>query len=388
MRKKLLAGALCVLLAIGTSTRGAWTQVQVPLQIQQLMQSLNIPPSQIPTLYTALLVGMAGSSELGNFFNGIRVASGYGLGQSIGHAARVQILETLVGGFSAMEAAVVQRLSELAQIAAGTPNTSATFARLVGDSASWGGKFLDIYRDLGGVRPLPPSTRGGFVSLQMLLVVTTALVAGTMGYVAGKTILKQQDLQVQAAETQAYLTLLNNLVASMQAGRTKLLPGLTQQTAIQRVIRNLEAGLPPYSDVLEVRPPPDLAGGWQGDLVVKEVQGQSNIQVGQSRRVAPNQFRIEQDGTEVTLVFGGNKIKGYFGPADFMETGAGQQRTQTVVENVTLLEPIEGNLSRAQLKYHHGAGAGGLAGQLVVEIEQRSTGATITSGGMLKRGRN
>lgn len=384
MKRKLIVLVLSALLVFGTGPRPA--SAQVPLQIQQLLQSLNIPPNQIPTLYATLLGGMASSITLQNFFNGIRVAGGYGLGQPIGHAARVQILETLIGSMGSMEAAVAQRLNELAQIAARTPNPAAELARLAGSSSSWGGRFLDIYKSLGGIRPPPPSARGGFVSLPVLLVVVTAIVAGTTGYVAGKAILKQQDLQVQAAEGQAYLTILNNLVASMQAGRTRLLPGLTTETAMRKVIRNLEAGLPPYSDVLEVRPPPDIAGGWQGDLVVKDIQGQSNIAIGQSRRVTPAQFRLEQEGNEVTLVFGGSKIKGYFEPADFMATTIGRERTQTVVENVVLREPLEGSLVRAHLKYHHGAGAGGLAGKLVVEIEQRSTSATITSGGMLARG--
>jgi hypothetical protein len=377
MRSRLVAVVLCLLLVLNGP---APAQAQVPLQIQQLLQSLNIPPNQIPTVYSAMLTALAGSIPVQNYFGSIRVAGGIGLGQPIGMAARAQVMESLVGGWSAMEAAVLQRLNELAQIAARTPNPAATFSNLVGDSASWGGRFLSTYRNLGGAR-----SRAGFVPLNVLLVTVTAIVAGTMGYTAGKAILKKQDLEVRAAESEAYMTVLGNLVASMQAGRTKLLPGLSQEAAMLRVVKNVEAGLPPYSDVLEVRPPPDLAGSWEGDLVVKDVSGQSNIPIGQSRRVGGGQFRLEQEGTEVTLVMGGNRIRGFFGPADFMASSVGAERTQTVVENVTLLEPIEGSLTRADLKYHHGAGAGGLAGQLVVEIEQRAASATITSGGMLKR---
>ena len=206
-----------------------------------------------------------------------------------------------------------------------------------------------------------------------------------MGYVAGKAVLRQQDLQVKAAETQAYQSVVGNMAKGLQAGRVKLLPGLTPEAAMQKVLRNMDANLPPYADVFEVRPPPEIAGGWQGDLVVKDVSGQSAIQEGQSRRVSAEQFKIEQEGTEVTLTFGGNRIKGYFGPADELDTLDGNRRTLTIVDNALLIEPVQGSLSRAALKFFSGAGAGGLAGKLEVEIEQRSGSATITSGGQLTR---
>ena len=101
--------------------------------------------------------------------------------------------------------------------------------------------------------------------------------------------------------------------------------------------------------------------------------------------MSAEQFKIEQEGTEVTLTFGGNRIKGYFGPIDELETRIGNQRTLTIVDNAVLTEPVQGSLSRAALKFYSGAGAGGLAGKLEVEIEQRSNSATITSGGQLTR---
>lgn len=387
---------LLTLLLLQGSTPCATAQTEVPLQIAQFLRSLNIPADQIPVVYAEMLAGMAGSTAIMNYFNKIRVAGGtaIGLGQPIGQAARVAVLDTLVKGWSAMEAAVLENLHQLAERAAHTQlaelpahlrNPAALFRSLVANSANWGQGFLNIYQKLGGARTAAAASRGGFVTLPVLLVTVTAIVAGTAGFVAGKAILKKQDLEVRAAEQEAYFNTVSNLIVSMQSGRTRLLPGLNQERAIQRIIRNLDAGLPPYSDILEVRPAPDISGGWQGELWVKDVEGQSNIQVGQKRSVTPSQFRIDQDANEVVLTFGGNQIKGYFGAPDYLPSTAGSSRVLTVVDNAILTETIQGSLIRAALKFYGGAGAGGLSNRLEVEIEQRSASAVITSGGQLTR---
>ena len=362
-------------------------QGPVPLEIEQFLLSMNIPPAQIPGLYLSAVTAMAGSTTLANFFSKVPVPGGFGLGTAASQSIRITVLEQLIGGWSGFQQAVLQNLQGLARVAAGTPDAAAKFASMVGDSGNWGNRFLSIYKNLRGAPAVGrfAASRGGFVPIQLLIITMTVVVAGTMGYVAGKVVLRQQDLQVKAAETQAYQSVVGNMAKGLQAGRVKLLPGLTPEVAMQKVLRNMDANLPPYADVFEVRPPPGIAGGWQGDLVVKDVAGQSAIQEGQSRRVSAEQFKIEQEGTEVTLTFGGNRIKGYFGPIDELETRIGNQRTLTIVDNAVLTEPVQGSLSRAALKFYSGAGAGGLAGKLEVEIEQRSNSATITSGGQLTR---
>jgi hypothetical protein len=218
----------------------------------------------------------------------------------------------------------------------------------------------------------------------LMMIVVTAAVAGTVGYVGSSIYISKLDMEAKAAEDDAYQETMDRIEKGLGTGSVKLLSGITLDQALGKIRDNLDAGLPPYAGVLEPRRPPDISGGWQGDLVVKDVQGSSNIPIGQRRRVTPEQFRIEQDATELTLTFGGNRIKGRFESTDFLETRVGT-RTLTVVDNATLREPIGGTVRRVAFKFYSGAGAGGLANKLEVELEQQSAGGTITSGGQLVR---
>lgn len=219
----------------------------------------------------------------------------------------------------------------------------------------------------------------------LMMIVVTAAVAGTAGFVASSIYVSKLDMEAKAAEDSAYQETMDRIERGLGTGSVKLLGGITIDQALGKIRDNLDAGLPPYAGVLEARQPPDIAGGWEGDLVVKDIQGQSNIQLGQRRRVTPGQFRIEQDATELTLTFGGNRIKGRFESTDLLESRVGT-RTLTVVDKAILREPVGGTVRRVALKFYSGAGAGGLANKLEVELEQQSAGGTITSGGQLVRG--
>lgn len=136
-----------------------------------------------------------------------------------------------------------------------------------------------------------------------------------------------------------------------------------------------------------MRPAPDIAGAWEGELVVKEVQGSSNIQVGQRRTLRGGMFAIDQDQNELKLRFGGSEIRGYFRPGETIASDIQGRRERMELDSAVLTSGGAGTLSRAELAYY-GLGAGSLQGRLRVEIEQTSpTGARIVSGGMLTRAR-
>ena len=203
-------------------------QGPVPLEIEQFLLSMNIPPAQIPGLYLSAVTAMAGSTTLANFFSKVPVPGGFGLGTAASQSIRITVLEQLIGGWSGFQQAVLQNLQGLARVAAGTPDAAAKFASMVGNSGNWGNRFLSLYKNLRGAPAVGrfAASRGGFVPIELLIITMTAVVFGTMGYVAGKVVLRQQDLQVKAAETQAYQSVVGNMAKGLQAGRVKLLPGL------------------------------------------------------------------------------------------------------------------------------------------------------------------
>jgi hypothetical protein len=132
-------------------------------------------------------------------------------------------------------------------------------------------------------------------------------------------------------------------------------------------------------------PCPNVAGAWEGELVVKEVNGSTNIQVGQSRFVRGNSFVITQDDCTAVLKFNNNEITGYFKPGETIPSQIGGRTERMEIDTVVLTENPTGPLTRAELTIY-GLGAGSLKGKLKVEIEQRSpNGAVIVSGGMLER---
>ena len=155
--------------------------------------------------------------------------------------------------------------------------------------------------------------------------------------------------------------------------------------AVRRIRENMEVGRAPLLNVLEVRPAPDLSGNWVGDLVVKEVQGSSNIPVGFSRPLRGSSFRVTQEQNQITLFFNGNQISGYFQAGETIPSQIGGRIERMEIDTAVLREGVVGVVIRAELTYH-GLGAGSLKGKLKVEIEQRApNGAVITSGGLLTR---
>ena len=273
-------------------------QGPVPLEIEQFLLSMNIPPAQIPGLYLSAVTAMAGSTTLANFFSKVPVPGGFGLGTAASQSIRITVLEQLIGGWSGFQQAVLQNLQGLARVAAGTPDAAAKFASMVGElrqlgqsvpvalqESPWGtgrGPLCRLARRLRPDRaPAHHHDRRGGRHDGLCRRQGGAAPAGPAG---------------EGGETQAYQSVVGNMAKGLQAGRVKLLPGLTPEAAMQKVLRNMDANLPPYADVFEVRPPPEIAGGWQGDLVVKDVSGQSAIQEGQSRRVSAEQFEDRAGG--------------------------------------------------------------------------------------------
>lgn len=241
----------------------------------------------------------------------------------------------------------------------------------------------------GGAAAGAASSKGGFIAFPVLLVAVTGLTSLGAGYSAGKVVVEQQHLDAAVKESAAFFDALGHLETGMAAGRLKLLKGMTYERAINRILDNLDAGLPPFANVLELKPAPDISGAWTGDLRVKEVSGSSAVKVGQMRRLRGKSFTIEQDHNEVLLVFHGQRVRGYFLPQleERLASTGGGKRELMIVDQAVLDEPLDGaRIAEVRLKFHSGKGAGKLAGALVVEIIQTTPGgASITSGGMLYR---
>ena len=85
-------------------------QGPVPLEIEQFLLSMNIPPAQIPGLYLSAVTAMAGSTTLANFFSKVPVPGGFGLGTAASQSIRITVLEQLIGGWSGFQQAVLQNL--------------------------------------------------------------------------------------------------------------------------------------------------------------------------------------------------------------------------------------------------------------------------------------
>lgn len=228
--------------------------------------------------------------------------------------------------------------------------------------------------------------RMGSASIVVVLGVSVAIVAGTTGYLVGKTYLKKLDMNVKAAEDAAFGNALVLMAKKLSEGKLKLLPGVTQQNAAQKIKENLEVGRKPFLNVFEPRPCPDINGNWVGDLYVKEVKGSSNIQEGSKR---PATFTISVKDCLVTLKFNTSQISGEFSPGETLASTVGSTTTRAEKDEAVLRDDATGNLSRAVLVIY-GLGSGSLQGKMTIEIEQRTAqGVTIVSGGMFsKKGDN
>ena len=224
--------------------------------------------------------------------------------------------------------------------------------------------------------------RMGAAPIVIVLATTVAIVAGISGYLVGKNYLKKLDMNVKAAEDAAFGNALLLMAKSLSEGKLKFLPGVTQQNAAEKIKENLEVGRKPFLNVFEPRPCPDINGDWVGDLYVKDVQGNSNIQEGSKRPVT---FIISVKDCLVTLKFNNSQISGEFSPGETLTSNVGPTTTRAEKDEAVLRDDATGNLSRAVLVIY-GLGSGSLQGKMTIEIEQRtSQGVTIVSGGMFSK---
>jgi len=247
------------------------------------------------------------------------------------------------------------------------------------------GKILKTEADLVAQLVKKPdlwrNMRMGSASVTVVLAVAVAFVAGTTGYAVGTAIIKKQELEVKASEDAAFANALVLMARAIQAGKLKLLPGVTQQTAITKIRENLEIGRAPFLNVFEVRPCPDIKGTWTCSLFVKEVKGSSNIKEGTNR---PATFTIDQDNCDVTLHFNTNEISGEFLAGETIASTIGGKTVREERDEVVLTKDPKGTLTSARLTIY-GLGSGSLKGSIDIEIEQTSGGAVIISGGRLTR---
>lgn len=224
--------------------------------------------------------------------------------------------------------------------------------------------------------------RMGAAPIIIVVAVTVAIVAGITGYLVGKDYLKKLDMNVKAAEDAAFGNALVLMAKKLSEGKLKLLPGVTQQNAAEKIRENLEVGRKPFLNVFEPRPCPDINGDWVGDLYVKEVKGNSNIQEGSKRLVT---FAISVKDCLVTLKFNTSQISGEFSPGETLASNVGPTTTRAERDEAVLRDDATGNLSRAVLVIY-GLGSGSLQGKMTIEIEQLTAqGVTIVSGGMFSK---
>jgi hypothetical protein len=224
--------------------------------------------------------------------------------------------------------------------------------------------------------------RMGSASITVVLAVAVAFIAGTAGYAVGTAIIKKQELEVKASEDAAFANALVLMARAIQAGKLKLLPGVTQQTAVTKIRENLEIGRAPFLNVFEVRPCPDIKGTWTCTLFVKEVKGTSNIKEGSNRLAT---FTIDQENCDATLHFNNNQISGEFLAGETIASQLGGKTVREERDEVVFTKNLAGTLTEARLTIY-GIGSGSRQGTMDIEIEQKtSDGTYITSGGRLTR---
>lgn len=108
-------------------------------------------------------------------------------------------------------------------------------------------------------------------------------------------------------------------------------------------------------------------GATSDKLIVTDVSGQSNIQVGQSMKMMPaGVFQIKQNKNEVTVVFRGSELSG---------TATGRL---AVLNEVVTGNTIYANLTKVKVN-------GKIKLKVVMKIKNPSTGAIITREGMLSK---
>jgi hypothetical protein len=139
---------------------------------------------------------------------------------------------------------------------------------------------------------------------------------------------------------------------------------LIEDTERYRLVGNPDRFSPKTPGAFEPLPCPDLSGSWGGSLVVKDVRGSSNVQVGQSRIA---NVKLDQTMCRTVLHFGSD-ISGYLKPANAPPHVSG-----------VLDDSATGPIARAELFAPS-------QGPLDLTIEQRApNGATIVSAGKLTK---
>ena len=326
MSKAMSVVGILALAAFLTCARTAEAQAEVPRIIARTLTEQGVPPSQVAAHYQAIVQTMATHSHVY-----VRsVAGGLAdLERVLDPAARQQALRLAVDSCVQLRVAIAHRIILVRNSLVGMADPRPLLQALK-DPAMWRQSvFTPLYSHVcnvatamgigGGATGAAATrlaggsaagaargaarTKGGFVSLPILLSTVTAVVAGTGGYIKGKAMVERQHLQVQAAENETYVNALRVLIRSMRAGRAKLPKGLTLEKAADRIVRNIDAGLPPFANVLELKPAPDISGAWTGDLVIKQIRGASRLRVGRSRPLKGKAFVIEQDHNELVLTF-------------------------------------------------------------------------------------
>jgi len=239
-------------------------------------------------------------------------------------------------------------------------------ARLGGFIDPTTGKLIKTEAELVSKLVKSPSlwrgVRMGAAPIVIVLATTVAIVAGISGYLVGKNYLKKLDMNVKAAEDAAFGNALLLMSKSLSEGKLKLLPGVTQQNAAEKIKENLEVGRKPFLNVFEPRPCPDINGDWVGDLYVKDVQGSSSIQEGSKRPVT---FIISVKDCLVTLKFNNSQISGEFGPGETLTSNVGPTTTRAENDEAVLRDDATGNLSRAVLVIY-GLVSGSLQGKMTI----------------------
>jgi len=282
-----------------------------------------------------------------------------------------------------------------------------TPAKLVADSSTIHGAIVEVIESCRAAataanQPLQTflrspgrwTPRTGAINLRLLLTAAAIVVTATVSFAGGYIVSKEYHqaktaiFESKAKEDAAFGHALGLIYEGLQAGRVELEPGLELEDAIRRIRVNMEVGRAPFVNVLEPRPCPSIAGPWVGELQVKEVRGDSRIQVGASRTFKRNGFVLSHgdDPCAVRLKMGGSEISGYLVRSITpVARVVGDEVEREELDTYVLDENATGSLKRAELTLY-GLGSGLLKGKLKVEVEQIGRGGTIiVSGGILDR---
>lgn len=237
----------------------------------------------------------------------------------------------------------------------------------------------------------------GFVTAEVLvggvLAILVAHVSYQAGHVVGTQMARQRD-QIELIERRTdamerHAAAMDGLLQRLRQGQVTPVRNLTREQMIQQLQVNLSLGNPPFQGVFERRPCPDLSGGWEGELTIRNVTPPlANLEPGRSRPVRGTAFRLIQEpgSCDIRADFNGSTLDGFFESYVQRTTARGYQE----VDYLMLASNPSGNVTNIRIEYYGTESdpdhpTSDFIGQISVVTEQSHRGSAVESAGILRR---